>query len=235
MEPFTFDFSPRLRAMLDSGYVSTQEGEEIPIGASASTRNNLQVIRNLILTLRPQRTLEVGLAYGASALTFLASLSEVSEAAFLHVAIDPFQSKLWKSTALYTIAEEGLADSFKHYEEESCTALPRLYHENARFDIIYIDGSHLFEDAFLDFYFAARLLNIGGIVLFDDCTDKHVHKVIRFIDANYAMILQRYSVDDFIRKPLLKRTVNRLGYSQLVAYSKLAEPPRPWNTSMAGF
>lgn len=234
MEPFSFDFSPRLRAMLDSGRAPTRDGGELPIDG-ASTRNNLQVIRKLVLASRPQNTLEVGLAYGASALAFLASLRDVNEAEFRHVAIDPFQSKDWRGTALHAIAEEGFSEHFEHYEEESCTALARLYREKARFDIIYVDGSHLFEDVFLDFYFAARLLNIGGVILFDDCTDKHVKKVVRFIDANYAMILQRYSLEDFIRKSLLKRMANRLGYSQLVAYSKLAEPPRSWNTPMVGF
>lgn len=234
MEPFSFDFCPRLEEMLASGQVTAANGRQIPI-QGASSRNNLQTIRKLMLALRPRRTLEVGLAHGASALTFVVSLREVNEESFSHVAIDPFQTANWKGAALRAVADEGLADHFHHYEEESCTVLPRLYHEQARFDMIYIDGSHLFEDAFLDFYFAVRLANLGGIVLFDDCMDKHVRKVIRFIDANYGTILRKYPLGDFVRKPIMKRAANRCGFGQLRAYSKIAEPPRAWNAPFAAF
>jgi hypothetical protein len=37
---------------------------------------------------------------------------------------------------------------------------------------------------FIDFYYTARILDAGGIVLFDDSVDPHVHKTLRFIRKN---------------------------------------------------
>src|SRR5437879_1642457 len=135
MEPFTLDFCPRLKKMLDSGHATLPNGSVIPT-TGTSTLNNIQIIRHFVLTRRPNNTLEIGLAYGASALTFLGSLREINDGQFRHSAIDPFQSTIWQRVALYCISEERFTDNFQHYEEESCTALPRLYSEGKQFDII---------------------------------------------------------------------------------------------------
>ena len=37
-----------------------------------------------------------------------------------------------------------------------------------RFDMIYIDGSHEFDEVFVDAYYSYRLLSPGGIMLLDD-------------------------------------------------------------------
>ena len=66
-------------------------------------------------------------------------------------------------------------------EECSALELPKLMKQGARFDLVYIDGSHLFEDVFIDAYFVARLLTQGGVVVFDDSTNPHIAKVLRFL------------------------------------------------------
>jgi predicted O-methyltransferase YrrM len=234
MESFTLEFCPRLKSMLDSGVAQLADGRNVAISAT-STLSNLQVIRHFILTRRPTATLEIGLAFGASALTFLSSMSEVSAGEFTHSAVDPFQSTVWKGAALHAIREAGFADRFRHYQEESSTALPRFYAERRKFEMIYVDGSHLFEDVFVDFYFTARLLPLGGICLFDDCTDPHVSKVIKFIDSSYAAFLRRVPLSGIVQKPFFKRVANRLGRYQLAAFEKVAEPPRKWDAGFVRF
>jgi predicted O-methyltransferase YrrM len=236
VSPFSFDFCPRLKRMIESGLVETLDGKMVPFGAG-STINNLQIIRHLVLALRPARTLEVGLAHGASALTFLASLRDLNRSGgeFRHVAIDPYQRTIWGGVALHSISMEGFSDHFRCYEEESSSALPRLCDERQEFQIIDIDGSHLFEDVFLDFAFTVRLLPIGGICLFDDCSDPHVQKVIRFIESNYQSIPCRYPLEGFVKKPLLKRLANRIGFYQLAAFEKIAQLPRKWDSPFKSF
>jgi predicted O-methyltransferase YrrM len=234
--PFSLDFCPRLKRMFDSRVVETIDGRTVPFEAG-STVNNIQILRHLVMALQPTRTLEIGLAHGASALTFLTSLREISAGGgeFLHTAIDPFQRTVWKSAALHSIAVEGFRDHFQFYEEESSIALPRLCEGGKEFQLIYIDGSHLFEDVFLDFAFAVRLLPIGGICLFDDCSDRHVQKVIRFIKTNYSGILRKYPLEGLVKKPLLERLANRIGFYQLAAFEKIAQPPRKWDARFASF
>jgi hypothetical protein len=88
-------FSPRLKTVLESGQTVSANGDPIKVH-SASTIGNIRVLRELILLEGFSRTLEVGLAYGASALTILSSLREVSDGGgYHHAAIAPFQYKDW--------------------------------------------------------------------------------------------------------------------------------------------
>jgi predicted O-methyltransferase YrrM len=220
--------------MIESGSVKLADGETLPLLA-ASTLNNLRAIRQTILRDKPTSTLEIGLAHGASALTFLSTLRENGTSGFHHTAIDPYQSGMWKGAAIQNIAAEGLSEHFLHIERDSALALPELCSQSRRYDLIYVDGSHLFEDVFVDFFFSCRLLSHGGVILFDDCTDKHVKKVIRFINANFSRVLQREKISDFSGKSLKSRIGNALGIRQLVAYRKIAEPPRRWDAPFSGF
>lgn len=50
----------------------------------------------------------------------------------------------------------------------SLDVLPQLLSEQQKFDIIYVDGSHLADDAITDSINSWRLLKQGGIIIFDD-------------------------------------------------------------------
>lgn len=50
----------------------------------------------------------------------------------------------------------------------SQVTLPILYGEGKTYDLIYIDASHQSDDTFVDAYYAHKMLNEGGILIFDD-------------------------------------------------------------------
>lgn len=50
----------------------------------------------------------------------------------------------------------------------SLQVLPQLLDEDQRFDVIYVDGSHFSDDVLMDAIVAWRLLNQGGVIIFDD-------------------------------------------------------------------
>ena len=50
----------------------------------------------------------------------------------------------------------------------SLDVLPRLLDEQQKFDLIYVDGSHLADDVLTDGITAWRMLNLGGVMIFDD-------------------------------------------------------------------
>ena len=64
-----------------------------------------------------------------------------------------------------------------------------MIRDGLKFQLIYIDGSHRFEDVFCDFYFVRYLLAVGGYVMFDDSSDSEVAKVVRFVRKNLVEIL----------------------------------------------
>lgn len=107
----------------------------------------------------------------------------------------------------------------------------------ARFGFVYIDGSHLFEDVFVDTYYATRMLKMGGIVVFDDSTNRHVAKVLRFIRANMQPGLEEVDLTRF-REPrpsLRYRLARRLGKVQLTAFRRVGNVERAWDAPFHSF
>jgi len=228
----SLNFCPTLKEILETGYVNIGEGERVPVSGT-STLNNIRAIRHALIIEKPLMTMEIGLAYGASALTFLATHAELNQANSQHFAIDPFQSTSWSSAGVKAIRSAGLESNFALIEQDSALALPQLCAEGASFGIIYIDGSHIFEDVFVDFYFCARLLKSKGLLLFDDCRDKHIKKVLRFIESNYNGIFMKEDIRPY---KTWKQTVGTaLGIQQLTAYRKIGEMPRAWNAEFLNF
>ncbi|MBC6419493.1 MAG: class I SAM-dependent methyltransferase [Prochloron sp. SP5CPC1] len=230
------NFCPRLKEIIDTGTTVNSKGEKIKTEA-ISTLNNIKVIREILRELKPIRTLEIGLAHGASALIILSTLREISPNGFLHTAIDPHQTTVWGGSSIRVINDEGYSENFRFYEDYSAIVLANLVKEKEKFYFAYVDGSHLFENVFLDFYYTSILLNKGSIVLFDDCTDRNVAKVIKFINKNYSDILQPLNVKPFEepQKPSYKKLGNLLGIRQLIGFRKIIEPPRQWNAKFRNF
>lgn len=54
----------------------------------------------------------------------------------------------------------------------------------------FIDGKHTADQALLDFYFLDRMIEPGGIVVFDDVHFPSVNKVVRYVSTypNYQLI-----------------------------------------------
>jgi len=189
-----------------------------------STVNNLVVLRNLFIEIMPKRTLEVGLGPGGSAMLFTASHRGAGRPPMAqHTAIDPVQTSLWKDGALAALENVGLRGYLDFRADFSSIALPMLIREGAKFELIYIDGSHFFDDVFVDFYFTTQLLADDGIVAFDDSTDSHVRKVLRFIRTNCGCLrpvdLSRYRADK--GRSLRYRAAKALGRTQLTAFRKI--------------
>lgn len=228
--------SKRSQFLLDTGILVDHEGNEIRL-PSSSTSGAIQLLHKLILHCHAKNTLEIGLASGTSALAMLYSLKLINDGEYSHTAIDPYQHTIWKKAGINLIEEEELSPAFECINEFSSTALPRLLIDKRKFDLIYIDGSHLFEDVFVDFYYSLQLLPLNGILLFDDCTDKHVRKVIKFIKNNYSEFLKPFTLqkDSMPKKSLHKQLANALGYSQSMAFTKVKDPPRAWDSPFRNF
>jgi hypothetical protein len=153
-----------------------------------------------------------------------------------HNAIDPFETD-WNDMALVALDNAGLRGYLDFRPEFSSIALPTLVSEGARFELTFIDGSHFFDDVFVDFYFTTQLLVDGGIVAFDDSTNRHMRKVLRFIRANCGCLqpvdLSRYRADK--GRSLRYRVAKVLGRTQLTAFRKVGGWIREWNVEFKNF
>lgn len=146
-----------------------------------------------------------------------------------HVAIDPFQSNYWDDVGRLAVERAGLAGWTEVYEEYSSLQLPQLVKSGEEYDIVYIDGSHLFEDVFIDFYYVCRLVAVNGIVLLDDAAGSQVAKVLRFAQRNLSQALTEidlgmYRLDG--GRGLRYRLARRLGRVQLRAFQRVGKAER---------
>jgi hypothetical protein len=234
----SFAFCPVLNELLEEDRAVGKNGKVFEPLSALSTRNNLETIRQLVLHFKPVCTLEVGLAFGGSAPVICALYKELGHRPERqHVALDPYQRTVWDSCGLMALDRAGLSDFVDFYEQASALALPKILETEARFGFIYIDGSHLFEDVFVDTYFSIRLLTMGGIIAFDDSTNPHVAKVLKFLRGSIGTGLEELDLTRFRERPksLSYRLGRALGKVQLTAFLRVGEVERVWDAPFHSF
>lgn len=226
------EFCPVLDEMLSKQCTVGRSGKQFTGLGSNSTVNNLRFIQQTMRERKPKRTLEIGLAFGASTLVFCSEHQRLGhEAAKQHTAIDPYQPyPTYDEAGVCAVERSGLADYLDYRPEFSEFVLPRLLESHQRYDFIYIDGSHLFENVFIDAFYAERLLNDGGWMALDDSSDPHIAKVNDFIRSNLANAVKEVSLS------VKSAVAGLLGKRQLTVFERLPydgpHPPRKWDTPL---
>ncbi len=171
--------SPVLREALIDGTVRHPDGNVISVVANINIPNSLALYRT-IRERRPELVVEIGMAYGVSTLSILTALDENDRGRL--ISIDPYVG--WPTgrlVALNQVERAGFSDRHEHRHECSYTALPALLQNGTPPDLVYIDGNHNFDYAFVDCFLADKLLPTGGVVAFNDAGWRSVFKVIRFL------------------------------------------------------
>jgi predicted O-methyltransferase YrrM len=153
-------------------------------GASVSLESSIwlesaEALYGVVMRVRA-RVVLVGMACGVSSLAILTALRDLGEDGRL-ISIDPHQTTQWRRCGVTAVERAGLGEHHRLIEEASQLALPRLLAEETRAQVAYIDGWHTFDYAFLDFWYADRMLSVGGVVGFNDCGLPAIEKVIRFV------------------------------------------------------
>jgi cephalosporin hydroxylase len=206
--------------------------------SALSTPNNLHSIRKLLWEYRAERTLELGLSFGGSALLFCSihkKLGRLPQSQ--HTAIDPYQTTIWDSCGLMAIDQAGLMGYLDFREALSALELPKLLEGGARFGLVYVDASHLFEDVFVDAYFVTRLLIDGGVVMFDDSSNAHVRKVVRFLRTNLGGAMSELDLSLFRDKSerITYRLARYFEKVQLTAFRRVGNVDRKWDAPFRSF
>ncbi len=141
-----------------------------------------ELLHQLVGETRPQTTLEIGLANGISALLIAEALRE--QGFGCHIAIDPFQNSDWGDAGVVALRQAGLDPLVTIDRRMSHHALPDLADRGTRVQFAFVDGSHLFDYVLADLLNVDRLLDVGGLIAFDDADFPAVEAVIRFALTN---------------------------------------------------
>jgi predicted O-methyltransferase YrrM len=141
---------------------------------SGNTPTIKDAIRLVITPESPLNMVEIGSWEGRSAVWFLENVL-THEDSTLHV-IDPWDCPIGETIEARFDHNTGLALQtsparlIKH-KGHSTDVLPTL--PASTFDVIFIDGSHLARDVFMDTALAWRLLRPGGVLIWDDYLLEH--------------------------------------------------------------
>ena len=141
------------------------------------------VLRDLLLAENPGTVIEIGLAYGSSALAIAEALVASGSNEARHVIVDAYQ-KHFHDSGWAAIAGAGLAGLCSLVEERSQLALPRLLGDGFVADAAFVDGSHIFHNVFVDLFYLRELVRPGGLVILDDCSYLSVATAVRYFEVN---------------------------------------------------
>lgn len=142
------------------------------------------VLRDALVAENARVVIEVGLAYGSSALAIGEALRSTGRTDVAHVVIDPFQATAFDDVGREVLDAAGLADQTTFVGEASSIALARLTAEGFTADAAFVDGSHRFHEVFVDLYFIRKLVRPGGLVILDDAAWPSVAAALRYFDLN---------------------------------------------------
>lgn len=169
-------------------------------------------LKNLVAKKKFQNIVEVGMAFGISAM-FITTGFDMSNVKGKLISIDPFQTEQWKDNGVKLLKTLKLSKYHELIQKKSYIALPELlakYGENY-FDMLFIDGWHTFDYTLVDVFYADKLVKPNGYIIVDDALHFSVQQCIKYIDTNYKHLKRIQAPKTF------------------AAYKKLENDKRDWN------
>ncbi|MGE5105635.1 MAG: class I SAM-dependent methyltransferase [Betaproteobacteria bacterium] len=142
------------------------------------------ILRDILVAHGAHVVIEVGLAYGSSALAIGEALCLTGGTEASHIVIDPFQATAYDNVGWDALNAADLAAQTTFIGEASSIALARLVGHGFTADAAFIDGSHRFHEVFVDLYFLRKLVRPGGLIILDDVAWPSVATALRYFDLN---------------------------------------------------
>lgn len=203
-----------LKQIVETGYTKTPEGESLRVHSSISADEGL-LLQELIWRFKPTITLEIGLAFGVSALYICEAMERNNNAR--HTVIDPHQYKDpwggngWKGVGIYNLRQAGYGSMVDFIELPSYQALPQMERSGQKIDFAFIDGWHTFDYSLIDFFYIDKMLRVGGVVVLDDADWASIRKLCRYVLMNLAYeVVPLVSSVAPLKRGAFSRTMDRL-------------------------
>ncbi len=183
-----------LNEIFSSGVVRDDEGVEHAVHSNTSA-GQCAFLRGLIAGIDARRCLEVGLAYGVSSLAICEAIHGKDGASL--VSIDPFKRAHWRGIVPLNLDRAGFKSIIEFRERPSHEVLPALLVEGRKLDYAYVHTSKVFDVVLVDAYFITRLLRVGGLVVFDDCSWPGIRKLVRYLASwPHLEVFARYGIEE---------------------------------------
>lgn len=146
------------------------------------------LLRDLLIAHRVAAVVEVGLAYGSSALAIGEALAWVDAPDRRHIVFDPFQHSAFRGVGWDLLCEAGLDSVTTLSEVPSSIGLAQLVVDGVRVDAAFVDGSHRFHEVFVECYYLRKIVRPGGLIVFDDDWLPAVRTAMRYFEQNLGWV-----------------------------------------------
>jgi predicted O-methyltransferase YrrM len=173
-----------VRARLVREGPARTRGPELDFATVTLPERDCDLLRDLLISERVRTVVEVGLAYGSSALAVGEALVTVDSPQPRHIVIDPFQESAFSNAGWDLLCAAGLDSIASLMATPSSIALSHLVSEGVHADAAFVDGSHRFHEVFVDLYFLRKIVRPGGVVVVDDDWAPSVRTAVRYYERN---------------------------------------------------
>ncbi|MFZ1322537.1 MAG: class I SAM-dependent methyltransferase [Ignavibacteria bacterium] len=236
--------NPVLEEILKTGYTQKLDGSPHKVIGQISEEEGL-LIQECAKECRANNSVEIGLAFGTSALFICESLRKNKNTK--HYIIDPYQNfdHSYGGIGLNNLKRAGFENIIHFIEKPSHLGLAQLESEKVMVDLAFVDGWHTFDHVIVDFFMVDKILHEGGIVIMDDSDWPAIEKVCSFIKSNrsYEFIKGTPKRSDMgnspqsgngnnisgkIKKLVTKKPVDKPIYGAM-AFRKISHDKRSWD------
>jgi predicted O-methyltransferase YrrM len=168
---------PLLESVFESRRFTNDKKEVIEIHSETS-RDQCLFLQQIIESNGFTKSIEVGFAFGMST---LAITEAVVKNGGSHVVIDNIQNIYWGGNGVSLMDQAGYRGKYEFIEADSSKVLSDLAAKGNHFQFGYIDTTKLFDCLMVDFFFIDKMLEPGGIIVFDDVSFPAIRKLLRYL------------------------------------------------------
>lgn len=206
--------------------VTTPNGETLPLHSHLPQLEG-ELLQTWIAQYRPQQLLEIGFAYGLSALYIVDALQTYAIPCDYYHIIDPFQRTTWQSVGISHLEHIGWT-TYTLHEERSELFLPHMLAQGMIFNFAFIDGNHAFDQVMMEFFYVNRMLSIGGIIIFDDIHLFAIQKVVHYVETYPCYTILEIPRTFDTHRTVRIRRMNNVQPFRIVGFAKIAPDDRTW-------
>lgn len=233
-----------LEEILKTGFTQKLDGSPHKVIGQISEEEGL-LIQDCAKECRANTSVEIGLAFGTSALFICESLRKNSNTK--HYIIDPYQNfeHSYAGIGLNNLKRAGFENIIRFLEKPSHLGLAQLESEKVMVDLAFVDGWHTFDHVMVDFFMVDKILHEGGIVIMDDSDWPAIEKVCSFISSNrsYEFIrgtsprstlngneneIHKKGISEKIKNVISKPSEKKNRYGAM-AFRKISHDKRSWD------
>ena len=205
----------KLKSYTDGDPQRCADGQFRKVDAETRIKpSEIEKLLSLYNEVKPDLSIETGMAYGFSTIPFLDANAQRKHGR--HIAIDPDQITKWHGLALASIEDLGFSDFFHWISSTSDQAFVEMTRQAQHGQFFFFDGIHSFDGLMTDFFLANQILEVGGMLVFNQLWMPGGRAMLSYIHNNF---------DCYRLIPT--------GSDQLFAFRKVSQDSRLWDHFVA--